>query len=166
VEPADEASLRASFVNCSKGETAKINLPVPLTAIPWDSLDFLGWRDPKAPARGYIVTPYDGGLAGITLRAAGKSAKSLVKSSMCSMCMTVHPSSGVTLFTAPLAGPSGRAGNSVGNYMCANLQCSLYLRGTLKSEALVVPTESLDLAGRVERLRGKLDPFIARILTA
>jgi FBP C-terminal treble-clef zinc-finger len=166
VEPADEATLRRSFVNCSKGEMAKINLPVPLSAIAWNDLDFLGWRDPKAPERGYVITPYGDGLVGITLRAAGKSSKSLLKSSMCSMCMTVHASSGVTLFTAPLAGPSGRAGNTVGNYMCANLQCSRYLRGELKSEALVVPTESLDLAARIERLHSKLDPFITRILSS
>ena len=80
------------------------------------------------------------------------------------MCMTVHSSSGVTLFTAALGGSAGRAGNSVGNYMCDNLQCSRYLRGELKSEALVVPTESLDLDARIDRLRSKLDPFVERIL--
>jgi hypothetical protein len=164
VEIVEEPRLRASFVNCTKGEIARINLPNPLSTIRWDALDFLGWRDPKTPDRGYIITPWQGRLVGIALRAASRSPKSLMKSSMCSMCMTVHASSGVTLFTAALGGSAGRAGNSVGNYMCANLQCSRYLRGELKSEALVVPTESLDLDARIARLRSKLDPFVERIL--
>jgi hypothetical protein len=132
----------------------------------WAGIDFLGWRDPKAPRRGYVVTPWADGIVGITLRAATKPAKSLVKSSMCSMCMTVHAASGVTLFAAPLAGSAGRNGNTIGTYICDNLQCSRYLRGTLKSEALVVPTESLDLDGRIARLHGKLKPFIDRVIGA
>jgi hypothetical protein len=164
VDILDDSRLRSSFVNCTKGEIAKINMPNPLSAVRWDGLDFLGWRDPKAPDRGYIVTPWQDQVIGIALRAASRSTKSLMKSSMCSICMTVHASSGVSLFTASLAGSAGRAGNSVGNYMCANLQCSRYLRGELKSEALIVPQESLDLDARIERLRSKLDPFIERIL--
>ena len=165
MEPVDESRLRTSFVNCSKGEMAKINVPS-LPVVPWAGLDFLGWRDPKAPDRGYIVTPWRGDVVGITLRAANRSSKSLVKSSMCQICMTVHAASGVSLFTAPLAGRAGRAGNSIGNYMCDNLQCSRYVRGELRSDALVVPVESLDLDGRIERLRSKLDPFVERILAA
>ncbi len=164
VETVEDPSLRASFVNCTKGEVARINLPHPSAPIRWESLDFLGWRDPKTPDRGYIVTPWQDRLVGIALRAASRSSKSLTKSSMCSICMTVHAASGVTLFTAALAGGAGRAGNSVGNYMCDNLQCSRYIRGELKSEALVTPTESLTLDERIARLRSKLDPFIERIL--
>ena len=36
----------------------------------------------------------------------------------------------------------------------------------LKSEALVVPTESLDLDGRIARLHRKLKPFIERVIGA
>ena len=36
----------------------------------------------------------------------------------------------------------------------------------LKSEALVVPTESLDLDGRIARLHRKLKPFIERLIGA
>jgi hypothetical protein len=36
---------------------------------------------------------------------------------------------GVTLMTARRAGPDGRQGNSVGQYLCTDLACSLYARG-------------------------------------
>jgi hypothetical protein len=157
VEPLTETQLRDSFINCSKGERARIALP---RTVAFEDLDFLGWRDPKAPDRGYLVTWLDGRPVGIALRAATRGAKSLTRSTMCSMCMTPHTSSGVTLFTAAVA---GRGGDSVGNYMCANLQCSRYLRGSLKSEAIVDMAETLDLASRVERLETRMAAFVARV---
>jgi hypothetical protein len=163
VDAIDESRLRASFVNCSKGEVARMNVPT-LANVAWDRLDFLGWRDPKAPDRGYLVTPWRGELVGIALRAATRSRTRLARSSMCSLCLTVHAAAGVTLFTAALAGRPGRDGNSAGTYMCDNLQCSRYVRGDLKSEALIVPKDTLALEIRLERLRSKLDPFIEKIL--
>jgi hypothetical protein len=72
----------------------------------------------------------------------------------------------VTLFTAPLAGSAGRKGNSAGTYICDNLQCSRYVRGDLKSNALIIPTETLDLDARLDRLRSKIHPFIEKIVAA
>ena len=161
----DEARLRASFVNCSKGEAARMKLPM-LGDVAWDRLEFLGWRDPKAPDRGYLVAPWRGAIVGVALRAATRSGGHLARSSMCSLCLTVHAASGVTLFTAALAGSAGRNGNSAGTYMCDGLQCSRYVRGELKSDALIVPNETLDVEFRLERLRSKLEPFIAKILGA
>jgi FBP C-terminal treble-clef zinc-finger len=163
VDAIDESRLRRSFVNCSKGEVARMNVP-PLADVAWDRLEFLGWRDPKAPDRGYLVTPWRGEFVGIALRAATRVRTGLARSSMCSLCLTVHAASGVTLFTAALAGSAGRNGNSAGTYICENLQCSRYVRGELKSAALIVPTETLDLATRLERLRLKAERFIEKIL--
>lgn len=161
-----ETDLRESFVNCSKGDRAKLSLPGPLADIDFDHLDFLGWRDPKAPQRAYIVAETDAGLAGIVLRVASKSAKNLARSSMCSVCMTPHASSGVALLSAPLAGASGRNGNSAGIYICADLQCSHYIRGILKSDAIVTMSETIDLDAKVDRLRQRLDAFVSRIAGA
>lgn len=158
-----ESELRDSFVNCSKGDRAKLALPGRLGAVDFDHLDFLGWRDPRAPERAYIVTETDAGLVGIVLRAASKSAKSLTRSSMCSVCMTPHASSGVALLSAPLAGASGRNGNSAGIYMCSNLQCSRYVRGSLKSEAIVTMAETIDIDAKIDRLRERLDAFVGKI---
>ncbi len=161
-----ETALRDSFVNCSKGDRAKIALPGPIGGIDFEQLDFLGWRDPKAPERACIVTESDNGLIGIVLRPASKSAKSLSRSSMCSVCMTPHASSGVALLSAPLAGAAGRNGNSAGIYMCADLQCSRYVRGTLKSDAIISMSETIDLESRIERLRERLDAFISKIVAS
>ena len=160
-----EAEVRASFVNCTKGEAQRINLPGPLDEIFWEHLDFLGWRDPKAEQRAYMVVPWPSGPVGIVLRRPQKSrGASLLRSSMCSICLTVHASSGVTHFAAAKAGAAGRAGNSVGNYICANLQCSRYVRGTLRSEAASTMEESLDPAEKVLRLRAKLEGFTRSVL--
>jgi len=161
VDALTEGQIRDSFVNCSKGERGRIALPGVLGDLAFEDLDFLGWRDPKAPDRGYLVTWLDGRPVGIAMRAAARGgAKSFTRSTMCSMCLTPHASSGVTLFTAAVA---GRGGNSVGNYMCANLQCSRYLRGALKSEAIVDMAETLDLATRVERLETRVAAFVGRV---
>jgi hypothetical protein len=158
-----EADVRDSFLNCSKGDAKKLTLPGPLADIVWSELDFLGWRDPKAPERAYIVSPWEGRIVGIALRSSTKSGKSLMKSTMCSICLTMHASSGVSLFTAPLAGAAGRAGNSVGTYICTDLQCSRYVRGRLKSEAVYSLGETIDVETKIERLRDMMEQFTARV---
>ena len=56
MKPLTEQDIRTSFINCSKGEAKRISLPRDLDRRPWDDLDFLGWRDPGAPDRSYLVT--------------------------------------------------------------------------------------------------------------
>jgi hypothetical protein len=165
MEALTEAEVRGCFVNCTKGEAERINLPGPLDEIYWERLDFLGWRDPKAELRAYLVVPWTKGPVGIVLRRPQRTRNgSLLRSSMCSICLTVHASSGVTHFAAAKAGAAGRAGNSVGNYICADLQCSRYVRGQLRSEAAITMEESLDPAEKVLRLRSKLEAFTRSVL--
>lgn len=159
-----ETELRGSFVNCTRGEAERINLPGPLDEIFWEHLDYFGWRDPKADLRAYIVAPWTSGPVGIVLRRPQQRGKSLIRSSMCSICLTVHTASGVTHFVAAKAGAAGRAGNSVGNYICADLQCSRYVRGSLRSEAAISMEESLDPAEKILRLRAKLEGFTRSVL--
>jgi hypothetical protein len=71
MERLTEQAIRRSMVNCSRGEAASMVLPQGLGAFDWDSSEYLGWRDPKAPQRGYIVHWSDGRPVGIALRAAG-----------------------------------------------------------------------------------------------
>jgi hypothetical protein len=49
--------IRSSFINASRSEAAKLNLPKEFVALDWGSLDFLGWRDNKMPLRGYSPGP-------------------------------------------------------------------------------------------------------------
>lgn len=164
MEPLGDNAIRASFVNCSKGEARRINLPRELAELPWSDLDFLGWRDPGAPDRGYLVTQRGEQTVGITLRVPQGGPRSFTKTTMCSFCMTSHPGSGVSLLAARKVGASGREGNTVGAYMCADLACPLYLRGKKKSALLNRYKESLSVEERLARMQGNVDEFLDKIL--
>ncbi|MFF8833181.1 FBP domain-containing protein [Streptomyces sp. NPDC015131] len=164
MEPLSEKQIRSSFVNCTKGEAARLRTPPDFAELPWDDLDFLGWVDPGAPLRAHLVIPRAEGPLGITLRVPAQGRTSAVKSSLCQICLTGHASSGVTLLAAPLAGARGRDGNTVGIYLCADLACPLYVRGKrlpkLRSGRY---EESLTLDERVARMTANLDAFAAKV---
>ncbi|MEU0391823.1 FBP domain-containing protein [Streptomyces sp. NPDC006208] len=167
MEPLTDKQIRRSFVNCTKGEAARLRLPAGFAELPWEDLDFLGWTDPGAPLRAHLVLPREHGPVGITLRVPATSRTSVVKSSMCQACMTAHAASGVTLFVAPLAGPAGREGNTVGTYLCADLDCSLYVRGKklpkLRSGRY---EESLSIEEQIDRTVTNLWGFAERVIGA
>lgn len=128
MHPVTEAQIRASFINCSKGDAKRLAVPRDLAERPWEDLDFLGWRDPGAPDRSYLVAEHAGDVVGVAMRFPAQQ-RGFLHRGMCSICLTTHPGSGVSLMTARLAGKPGREGNSVGVYMCTDLSCSLYVRG-------------------------------------
>ncbi|MFI9238438.1 FBP domain-containing protein [Streptomyces sp. NPDC053079] len=163
MEPLRDDDIRASFVNCSKGEARRISLPRGLADLPWADLDFLGWRDPGAPDRGYLVAERDGRLTGVTLRVPQGGPRSLAKTTMCSLCLTAHPGSGVSLLAARRVGVSGREGNTVGAYMCADLACPLYVRGKKAPVMTMRYKESLSLDERLERMRVNVDQFLDKV---
>ena len=72
---------------------------------------------------------------------------------------------GVSLMVAPRAGKAGKQGHSVGTNICADLACSLYLRGKLQTGTPGMH-ETLTVDQRVERLVGNLESFIARVTRA
>ncbi len=157
-----EPEIRNSFVNCSKGEAKRLAVPRDLDQLPWDDLDFLGWRDPGAPDRSYLVTERDGQLVGVTLRFPS-SQRGFLHRSMCSLCLTTHRGGGVSLMTARKAGPAGREGNSVGLYMCTDLACSLYVRGKKVPDLGARFEESLTLEEQIARAEGNLSAFLDKL---
>ncbi|MCR1784756.1 FBP domain-containing protein [Nocardioides carbamazepini] len=161
MEPLTEQQIRASFVNCSKGEAKRLNVPRDLSAQPWEHLDFLGWRDPQSRVRGYVVAEVDGAPYGIVLRTTDGSA-GMPRKNLCALCLTPHGSGGVTLMVAPRSGKAGQKGDSVGTYICADLQCSLYVRGKRVSDQGRLP-ESLTPEQQVERLTDNLAAFLRRV---
>ncbi|MFJ9642061.1 FBP domain-containing protein [Streptomyces sp. NPDC101206] len=165
MEPLTEKQIRSSFVNCTKGEAARLKLPPDFDALPWEDLDFLGWIDPGAPLRAHLVRrAADGSVTGISLRVPGANRTSALKSSVCQICLTGHAASGVSLLVAPLAGQRGREGNSVGFYVCADLACSLYLRGKRQPKLRGGrPEETLTLEQRVGRAMDNLDALTAKV---
>ncbi|WLQ39173.1 FBP domain-containing protein [Streptomyces laculatispora] len=157
-----EQDIRMSFINCSKGEAKRLPLPRDFEELPWEDLDFLGWRDLSAPGRSYIVTEHDGRLVGITLRFPSQQ-RGFLHRSMCSLCLTTHAGSGVSLMTARKAGPAGREGNSVGLYMCTDLACSLYVRGKKAVPSGARFKESLTMEEQIARTTANLSGFVAKL---
>jgi FBP C-terminal treble-clef zinc-finger len=163
MQPIAERDIRLSFVNCSKGEASRVNLPTDFTELPWADLDFLGWRDPGAPDRAYLIAERDGGLLGVTLRATSGTPRNFTARGMCSVCLTTRTAGGVALLTARRTGAAGRQGNTVGQYMCTDLACSLYVRGRRESAMGPDLDESLSLDGKIARTRANLDAFLAKV---
>jgi Fibronectin-binding protein (FBP). len=163
MKPVTEQQIRAAFVNCSRGEAKRMTVPRDLDAQPWADLDFLGWRDPGAPERGYIVAERDGGLIGVALRLAAQQ-RGFLHRSMCSLCLTTHHSGGVALMTARRAGKAGRDSNSVGVYVCSDLACSLYVRGIKVPQLGERLAETLPLDQQIDRTRAKLSDFLDKVV--
>lgn len=161
MRPVIEREIRASFVNCTQGETKRLAVPRDLAARPWADLDFLGWRDPAAPDRAYLVTETGAGLVGIALRRAAASGRA--RRSMCTLCLTTHPGDGVSLMTARRAGRAGQQGNSVGALICTDLDCSLYLRGKKQAGFGGRFQESLSLEEKIERTAANLAGFLQKV---
>ncbi|MCE7004025.1 FBP domain-containing protein [Kibdelosporangium philippinense] len=162
MKPVTESEIRASFVNCTKGEAKRMAVPRDLAGKPWDDLDFFGWQDPASPERAYLVAREGDGLVGIALRRAAPSAVQ-ARRTMCSLCLTTHAGGGVALMTARKAGKSGQNGNSVGAYMCTDLACSLYMRGKKDAGPGARLHESLSLDAQVERTIANLSGFLAKV---
>ncbi|MER8030004.1 FBP domain-containing protein [Streptomyces bauhiniae] len=162
MRPLTEQNIRASFVNCSKGDAKRLAVPRDLGERPWDDLDFLGWRDPGAPDRSYLVLERGTGLVGIALRHP-TVRRGFQHRSMCSVCLTTHRGGGVSLMTARKAGAAGREGNSAGVYMCADLACSLYVRGKKVPESGSRFEESLTTEEQITRASGNLGASVDRL---
>jgi hypothetical protein len=166
MEPISEAEIRRSFINCSKGDATRVKLPPDFADTPWADLDFFGWIDPGAPLRAAIAVPGPEGLRTLMLRRAdrGSGSGGVSRSSMCQVCLTSHAAGGVSLFTAARAGASGRNGNSLGEYLCSDLACSLYLRGKRQPRLrLVKYVETLGVDEKIERAMTKLGGFVQRV---
>ncbi|MFC4372574.1 FBP domain-containing protein [Nocardia halotolerans] len=161
MEPITERDIRSSFVNCSKGDAKRLSVPRDLGKRHWEDLDFLGWTDPSCAGRCYIAVPRDGELLGIALRHEAGSGKP----QMCALCLTTHSGGGVALMTAKKAGESGRRGNTVGSYLCADLACSLYARNKKRPAMGSRYREDLTEEAKVRRLLGNLYAFIDRLYT-
>ena len=156
-----EAEIRDSIVNASKGEIERMPLPG-LHEVIWDSREYLGWRDPQAQQRGYLVHWAGDRPVGIVLRASEIPLSPGI-SAMCSLCRTPQPSDQVTLFSAARAGQSGRDGNTVGTYICSDLACSIIIRILPPSQPMQ-PTPEEIVAARATVLLERVTAFTAGVL--
>jgi FBP C-terminal treble-clef zinc-finger len=157
-----EKEIRRSFVNCTRSEVASLTLPPDFADLDWDNQDYLGWRDPKMPQRGYLVHPLDGRPTGIMLRTPETSAPGN-RRVLCALCQDVHSEEDVYLFVARRAGQSGRDGNTVGTLICADFICSSNVR--VEPPATPIhPDPSAVVAERIAGLKQRTDLFVSRVL--
>lgn len=159
VSPVSEIEIKRAFVNLSKGAAGRVNVPLDLEERPWEDLDYLGWQDPKAPGRTYLVTDRGGRLRAVALRLSDGGLPRRRKT-MCDLCLTVGS---VALMVAPRAGKAGQRGDSVGTYICTGLDCSLFVRDK-RSNGTIIMEERLTVPQKVERLVANLDTFVARVV--
>ncbi len=154
-----EQQVRRSFLNCSQGEAKGLALPKGFADLDWAALELLGWRDPKAPLRGYVVVEAGDRPVGIAVRAA-ESRMSARTAAMCLLCLTTLSGQAFSLFPAGRTGAAGRNGNTVGTYMCADLGCAERVRTDVppwlldRDPAEVVAARAAELR---ERVRGFVD---------
>jgi hypothetical protein len=163
VKPLSATDIRECIVNASHGEIDRMPLPG-LHEVLWDSREYLGWRDARAPLRGYLVHWVDEEPIGIVLRAAGNRLSPGI-SAMCSLCRTPQPADQVRLFTAPRAGQAGRDGNTIGTYICADLACSLLIR-IIPPPSAEQPDPAAVIAARAEGLLSRVIAFTAGVANA
>lgn len=154
-----EKQVRRSLVNCSRSEAEGMTLPRTFAETPWEELVVLGWRDPRAPLRGYLVVEREGRPVGVAVRAADTRMSSGTPA-MCLLCQTAQTGDAVSLFTAKRTGAAGRNGNTVGTYMCADLGCADRVRTEIPSwlrdrdPAEVVAERAAELQERVQGFVG------------
>jgi len=156
-----ESEIRSCFVNATKGEIDRMPLPG-LHEVLWESREYLGWRDPGSPLRGYLVHWLGERPVGVILRASEVGLRHGI-SAMCSLCRTPQPGGQVTMFSAPKAGESGRNGNSVGTYICDDLACSIIIR-ILPAPHPMQPSPEELLAKRSAGLMERVKNFTDSVL--
>lgn len=125
MHPLTEKQIHSCFVNASKREAADASLP-DLDTVAWDRIDYLGWRDRKAPLSAYVVVPVGDEAVGVLLRSSDKGGKR--KKAVCQWCADVVATDDVTLYVARRAGAAGKAGNTIGTLICTDFVCSQNVR--------------------------------------
>lgn len=157
----DEA-IRSTMTNCSKGEAHRMRVPEWVHEC--DPVhEVVGWRDPKAPDRGWLMVPVGDAVVGLALRATpGKGVRA---TAMCDLCRTTRAPGEVSLFVAARAGESGRKLNTVGTYVCSDLACGDNVR-VLRGTPTLKPDPGLSVSQRQEALRERAVAFARKVLAS
>ena len=158
-----ESQLRDAFVNASKGEAKRAMIP-DLDQVDFSRLDYFGWQDAKKPRHHYVALELDGEVAVLLLRGPDNPP---AKKMLCAWCEDIVDGVHAASFVAPLAGASGRRGNTVGTAICADCGCSANARRppSLLEMSSEDPEEAqfwIDL--RIEQLRERCRSFVENVM--
>lgn len=153
--------IRRSFVNASRSEVKAINFPSNFDELDWDQLDYFGWRDPKMPQRGYLVSPSESGLIGIALRAP-EGGSGRIRKVICDLCRDVRSETDVYMYVARRAGHAGREGNTVGTLICSDFRCSRNVRVEVPPSRRHTDWETMR-ANQIAALTERTTKFVDRV---
>lgn len=161
MEVPSQQEVRRAFINSSRSRAAAATFPPVWPPLRAEELEMVGWADPKAPLRAYLVVgpevlDQDGPLA-LELRLPSEAPRGS-RATMCDLCRTQDAPDGSRLVVAARAGAPGRAGNTVGLYLCSDFGCSLRARQPWKPHQKPLPeAEDPRVPELVERLRAFVD---------
>ncbi|MFF3002506.1 FBP domain-containing protein [Kitasatospora sp. NPDC057940] len=117
--------VRAAIVNLDPNEN-RVRLPAWFDDVRWDRIDYLGWRDLRAPKRAYLVTEADDQALGVLLRQTPSDARLGNRAVMCDLCRSVRRFNEVSLFTARRPSRDKRERlNALGLHLCTDLDCAV-----------------------------------------
>lgn len=156
----NDKTIRASFVNASRREVNDLSLPPQFDQLDWDSLDYLGWRDPKFARRAYIVVPVADTAIGIMLSQAETAPR---RRAQCTWCQDVSLPNDVLFYSARRAGAAGRRGDTIGTLVCADFECSTNVRRPPRVAYLGFDVDAARTA-RIVALRERSAAFAADLL--
>ena len=157
--PLIEQQIRASFINASLRERKAITLPENFGSLDWANLEFLGWRDPKLPLVGYVVTSLGDAHVGIMFR---KAEGKIRNRAQCSWCEDVDLPNDVVFFNAKAGGQAGRDGDTIGMLVCANFECSANVR-MMKSLPYIGFDREAEMHRRIAVLQEHVLNFAKRV---
>lgn len=163
--PLTEKQIRACFVNTSRREAAQATLP-DLGALDWERLEYLGWRDRKAPLSAYVVLEFDGEPTGVLLRSSDTGPGRRRSKAMCAWCEDVIVTEDVTLYVARRGGAVGRRGDTIGTLICTDFVCSQNVRRKPTSVEAGTDLEAVReriLEQRVAGLRERSTRFVEEV---
>ena len=165
MRPLSESEIRASFVNASRREANQATLP-DLDGVDWDRLEYLGWRDRKAPLMSYAVVPVEDELVGILLRPTERRADSPRRRTVCTWCEDIVNTDDVMLYVARRGGAAGKKGDTIGTLVCTDFQCSANVRRRPTSAEAggdVEQSRELFIAMRIEGLKERSARFVQEV---
>jgi hypothetical protein len=123
-----------------------------MTWVPWDDLDYFGWRHPTEP-KAYMVVPLPERCVGLVLR-----MNHAARTGMCDLCYGIDRLDGATM---AMVQSWERPRTSHGIHLCVGLDCSEAARGL---KWVYRMGETISVGRRIERLQENVERF-ARSVT-
>ncbi|MBF6160586.1 FBP domain-containing protein [Nocardia cyriacigeorgica] len=156
------AEVRSAIVNLDPTQK-KVHLPVWFDEVQWHRIDYLGWRDLRAPMRVYLVADVDDRATGILLRQHPNQGDLGSRAMMCDLCRFSRRFNEVSLFTAQRPSRDKRQRlSTVGLHLCTDLDCSANVQSKPIVGPFAPPVEET-IGRRREGLRERTTTFLRSV---